>query len=68
MVVFSAVIFEEDVAEDLHSYLRIMKDKFDIEVDLSLNVPITINLGVCVSDAVSDTNIIKGIKGQENKS
>ena len=39
-----------------------MKDKFDIEVDQSANDPINTNLGVCVSDAVSDTDIIEGIK------
>ena len=39
-----------------------MKDKFDIEVDQSANDPITIDLEVCVSDAVSDADIIEGIK------
>ena len=36
-----------------------MKDKFDIEVDLSANDPIKIDLEVCVSDAVSGADIIK---------
>ena len=61
MVIFSGVTSEDDVAEGLQSDLRMMEDKVDIEVDLSANDPINIDLGVCVSD------IIEGIKGQENE-
>ena len=45
-----------------------MKDKFDIEVDLTANDLINIALEVCVSDAVSEADIIEGIKGQWNES
>ena len=45
-----------------------MKDEFDIEVDLCTKDPINIDLEVCVSDAVSEADIIEGIKGQENES
>ena len=70
MVPFSAATSEEDVIEDLQSDLRMMKDKYDIEVEINLsaNDPIKIDQEVCVSDAVSNAYIIEGIKGQENES
>ena len=38
------------------------KDRFDIEVDLSANDPINIDLEVCITDAVSDAYIIERIE------
>ena len=56
--------YKEDVVEDLQSDLKMMQDKFDIEVYLSANDQINIYLEVCVSNAVSKAYIIEGIKGQ----
>ena len=68
MVPFSAATFEEDDIEDLQSDLRTIKDKFDIGVDLTANDLINIDCEVCVSDAISDADIIDRIKGWENES
>ena len=67
MVPVSTATLEKDVIEDLQRELRMMRDGFDIEGDLTANDLINIDLEVSVSDALSYVDIIEGIKGQENE-
>ena len=45
-----------------------MKGKFNIKVDLNATNLVDIDLEVCVSDALSDADIIDGIMGQDYES
>ena len=65
---FSSLGSEEDVIEDLQSDLEITRGKFNIEVDVNATDLVDIDLEVCVSDALSDADIIDGIMGQDYES
>ena len=45
--------------KDLQSDLKITEDKFDVDDDLTANHLVDIDLKVCVSGAVSDTDVIE---------
>ena len=64
---FASLDIEGDVIEDLQSDLEIMRGKFNIEVDVNATDLVYIDLEVCVSDALSDADIIDGIMGQDVK-
>ena len=65
---FASLDIEGDVIEDLQSDLEIMRGKFNIEVDLTATDLVDIDLELCVSDALSDADIIDGIMGQDYES
>ena len=65
---FASLDIEGDVIEDLQSDLEIMRGKFNIEVDLTATDLVDIDLEVCVSDALSDADIIDGIMGHDYES
>ena len=65
---FASLDIEGDVIEDLQSDLEIMRGKFNIEVDVNATDLVDIDLEVCVSDALSDADIIDGIMGHDYES
>ena len=65
---FASLDIEEDVIEDLQSDLEIMRGKFNIEVDVNATDLVDIDSEVCVSDALSDADIIDGIMGHDYES
>ena len=65
---FASLDIEGDVIEDLQSDLEIMRGKFNIEVDLTATDLVDIDLELCVSDALSDADIIDGIMGHNYES
>ena len=65
---FASLDIEGDVIEDLQSDLEIMRGKFNIEVDLTATDLVDIDLELCVSDALSDADIIDGIMGHDYES